>query len=60
MKSERAYIEHILHCVGRILQDSSGGKEAVFRSPNHILTAAKKNKDAGFHSVKTEGKGDDS
>lgn len=33
MKSERAYLEHILHCIRRILQDSSGGKDAVFASP---------------------------
>ena len=33
MKSERAYLEHILHCIRRIMQDSSGGKDAVFASP---------------------------
>lgn len=33
MKSQRAYLEHILHCSQRILNDSSGGKEAVFASP---------------------------
>ena len=33
MKSERAYLEHILQCIRRILEDSSGGKEAVFASP---------------------------
>jgi uncharacterized protein with HEPN domain len=33
VKSERVYLEHILHCVRRILEDSSGGKETVFASP---------------------------
>jgi len=33
VKSERAYLEHILYCIRRIMQDSSGGKDAVFASP---------------------------
>jgi uncharacterized protein with HEPN domain len=33
VKSERAYLEHILHCIGRVREDSSGGKDAVFASP---------------------------
>ena len=33
MKSERAYLEHILHCIGRVTSDSSAGKDAVFGSP---------------------------
>ncbi|MCC6363748.1 MAG: DUF86 domain-containing protein [Bryobacterales bacterium] len=33
MKSERAYLEHILHCIDRINQDAYGGKEVVFASP---------------------------
>ena len=32
MKSERAYLEHIIHCIERVAQDSSAGKEAVFAS----------------------------
>lgn len=32
MRSERAYFLHILHCLGRIRDDASQGKEAVFRS----------------------------
>lgn len=33
MKSDRAYLEHVLHCIGRISEDASAGKEAVFGSP---------------------------
>ena len=33
MRSERAYLQHILHCIYRIQEDSGGGKEAVFASP---------------------------
>lgn len=33
MKSDRAYLQHVLHCARRVLQDSSGGKQAVFASP---------------------------
>ena len=33
MKTERAYLEHIQHCIQRIVEDSSGGKESVFASP---------------------------
>ncbi len=32
-KPERAYLQHILHCIGRIRDDARGGKEAVFASP---------------------------
>jgi uncharacterized protein with HEPN domain len=33
VKSERAYLEHILYCAGRIADDAAGGKQAVFASP---------------------------
>lgn len=33
MRSERAYLEHILHCIRRIEEDSCNGKDAVFSSP---------------------------
>ena len=33
MRSERAYLEHILHCIRRIQEDSSKGKEGVFAAP---------------------------
>ena len=33
MKSQRAYLEHIRHCIARIDEDSSAGKNAVFASP---------------------------
>ena len=33
MKSDRAYLEHILHCIRRIQEDSCKGKEVVFASP---------------------------
>ena len=33
MRSERAYLEHILHCIRRIQEDSREGKDVVFASP---------------------------
>jgi uncharacterized protein with HEPN domain len=33
VKSERAYLDHIDHCIRRIEEDSAGGREAVFASP---------------------------
>ena len=33
MKSEQAYLHHIIHCIGRIKEDSRDGKGAVFASP---------------------------
>ena len=30
MKSDLAYVEHVLHCIGRIREDARGGREAVF------------------------------
>ena len=33
MRPERAYLEHILHCIRRILADARDGKESVFASP---------------------------
>jgi len=33
VKSERAYLEHILHCIRRIQEDSGHGKEGVLASP---------------------------
>jgi len=32
VKSDLAYVEHVLHCIGRIREDASGGREAVFAS----------------------------
>jgi hypothetical protein len=32
VRSERAYLEHVLHCIRRIQEDSCGGKEVVFAS----------------------------
>jgi uncharacterized protein with HEPN domain len=32
VKSERAYLEHIDYCMGRIVEDSSGGRAAFFGS----------------------------
>ena len=32
MKSQRAYAEHILECIRRVLEDSAPGREAVFAS----------------------------
>ncbi len=33
MRTERAYLEHILHCIRRIQDDSRDGRESVFASP---------------------------
>jgi uncharacterized protein with HEPN domain len=33
VRSERAYLEHILHCIRRIQEDSREGKDSVFASP---------------------------
>lgn len=30
MRTERAYLEHILHCIARIREDASDGRDAVF------------------------------
>lgn len=38
MRSQRAYLEHILECVRRLEEDSAGGKDAVFES--HTLQDA--------------------
>ena len=32
MKSQRAYIEHVIECIRRIQEDSATGREAVFAS----------------------------
>ena len=32
MKSQRAYVEHVLECIRRIREDSAHGREAVFVS----------------------------
>ena len=32
MKSQRAYVEHILECIRRVGEDSAHGREAVFAS----------------------------
>ncbi len=32
MKSQRAYIEHVLECIRRIEEDSAPGRDAVFAS----------------------------
>ena len=32
MRSQRAYVEHILECIRRVQEDSASGKEAVFAS----------------------------
>jgi uncharacterized protein with HEPN domain len=32
VRSERAYLTHILHCIGRIREDSIAGKVGVFAS----------------------------
>ena len=32
MRSERAYLTHILHCIGRIREDARVGKDGVFAS----------------------------
>ena len=33
VRSERAYLEHILHCIRRIQEDSREGKDVVSASP---------------------------
>lgn len=33
VKSERAYLDHVLHCIRRIQDDSRAGREGVFSSP---------------------------
>ncbi len=38
MKSQRAYVQHVLECIGRIAADSASGRDAVFRS--HTLQDA--------------------
>jgi len=32
VKSQRAYLEDILHCISRITEDSAAGREAVSQS----------------------------
>ncbi len=32
MKSDRAYVEHVLECIARICEDAAPGREAVFAS----------------------------
>ena len=32
MKSQRAYVEHVIDCIRRITQDSAPGRDAVFAS----------------------------
>ena len=32
MKSQRAYIRHVIECIGRIAEDSAPGRDAVFAS----------------------------
>jgi hypothetical protein len=38
VKSQRAYVEHVLGCIDRITADSASGRDAVFRS--HTLQDA--------------------
>jgi uncharacterized protein with HEPN domain len=38
VKSQRAYVEHVLRCIGRITADSGSGRDAVFRT--HTLQDA--------------------
>ena len=38
MKSQRAYVAHVLECIGRITEDSDSGRDAVFGS--HTLQDA--------------------
>jgi len=33
VRSQRAYLEHVLHCIRRIQEDAASGKEVVFASP---------------------------
>ena len=32
MKSQRAYAQHVIECIGRIAEDSAPGRDAVFAS----------------------------
>ena len=32
MKSQRAYVQHVIACIGRIAEDSALGRDAVFAS----------------------------
>ena len=32
MKSQRAYVQHVIECIGRIADDSASGRDAVFAS----------------------------
>jgi uncharacterized protein with HEPN domain len=32
VKSQRAYVEHVIECIRRIVEDCAGGREAVFVS----------------------------
>lgn len=32
MKSQRAYVEHVIACIGRIFEDAAPGRDAVFNS----------------------------
>ncbi len=32
MKSQRAYVEHVIECIRRVREDSAGGREAGFAS----------------------------
>jgi uncharacterized protein with HEPN domain len=38
VKSQRAYVQHVIECVGRIAEDSATGRDAVFAS--HTLQDA--------------------
>lgn len=35
MKSQRAYVEHVIECIRRVQEDSALGREAVFASRTH-------------------------
>jgi uncharacterized protein with HEPN domain len=32
VKSQRAYVQHVMACIGRIAEDSAAGRDAVFAS----------------------------
>ena len=32
MKSQRAYVQHVIECIGRIAEDSAAARDAVFAS----------------------------
>ena len=38
MKSQRAYVQHVIECIGRIAEDSAPGRDVVFAS--HTLQDA--------------------